>query len=583
MSMLSCFLVVGFMACGGGGKSPTGQTDTKTKSPEEARRELGELGIQYDRESFIKAIENDDILAVNLFLNSGMSPDTKNDNGEPVLIWAVKNNKLKIVQILLSKGADSNTKYDNKSALFLAVENGNIDIIQTLISNGANVNDSIDMEIFFTNDNKKAIYKIPLLTYVLSNAESLEPDQRKVIVKLLIDSGANVNAFSSLNGQEKLETALYYATQRGYIEIVKELLKAGADVNIGFSLLTASREGHTEIVRILLESGANVNIQNLTGNTALSLAINSNSEEIVKLLLQAGADPNTKSNGWPPLIEAALKGFINICQLLLDAGADINATNEGGWTALIIKSQSDIDIVRFLLERGADVNINGSTDGVTALMNAAAGFSPGMVDLLLEAEADVNAQDSMGSTALMYATNSMHQWSVNRYNNVQSLLNANADITVRNNNGDTATMIAGRNGYIDIVQLIGGPEADNLAAATSIANALVKIIREGFFASLIADPTAINGKTGSVDLVGNKWTFNNYSPDGQMFLSGDLLVEKDKFPNIPIKGVLVVTGSAEAVPIIDIVAIVQGVEITATGIITLNGIEYGIAGLIQYD
>ena len=49
----------GVAGCGGdsnnGDSSPT---NPKIRSPEEARRELGELNIQYDRESFLKSIED---------------------------------------------------------------------------------------------------------------------------------------------------------------------------------------------------------------------------------------------------------------------------------------------------------------------------------------------------------------------------------------------------------------------------------------------------------------------------------------------------------------------------------------------
>ena len=45
------------------------------KSPEDARKELGRLGIQYSEEAFIKSSENGDTLAVKLFLDTGMKRD----------------------------------------------------------------------------------------------------------------------------------------------------------------------------------------------------------------------------------------------------------------------------------------------------------------------------------------------------------------------------------------------------------------------------------------------------------------------------------------------------------------------------
>jgi len=60
-------------------------------------------------------------------------------------------------------------------------------------------------------------------------------------------------------------TALFLAAQNGHLEVVRELVKAGARVDsarvdIGAVPLTVSAErGHIEVVRCLIEAGANVN------------------------------------------------------------------------------------------------------------------------------------------------------------------------------------------------------------------------------------------------------------------------------------------------------------------------------------
>ena len=59
-------------------------------------------------------------------------------------------------------------------------------------------------------------------------------------------------------------------------------------------------------------------------------------------------------------------------------------------------------IVSLLLEAGADVNAKGDNEE-TALMLAAANPNPEVVSLLLEAGADVNARDNRGNSALNYA------------------------------------------------------------------------------------------------------------------------------------------------------------------------------------
>ena len=93
-------------------------------------------------------------------------------------------------------------------------------------------------------------------------------------------------------GQYNSHTALTWACEKGYLEIVKCLLAAGADKdkadNDGYTpLLGAAGEGHVEIVRLLLAAGANKNKATSVGMTALSLATSRGHQEIVQLLQPA--------------------------------------------------------------------------------------------------------------------------------------------------------------------------------------------------------------------------------------------------------------------------------------------------------
>ena len=105
-----------------------------------------------------------------------------------------------------------------------------------------------------------------------------------------------------------------------------------------------------------------------------------------------------------------------------------------------------------------------------------------------------------------------------------------------------------------------GPEDEGNAEvseeAVLLAGALVQSLQEAFFASLIQDPTTVEGEQGTLEIAGNIWTFKGYSPDGLLFLDGQLTVEKDKFPNIPAAGELELTGSTQGAMIIDIMVVV---------------------------
>ena len=93
------------------------------------------------------------------------------------------------------------------------------------------------------------------------------------------------------------DTSLIYAAGTGKLSCVKDLVKAGADVNTtcechgGGALMSAAMGGHVHCCNELLISGADVNIQSRGGHTVVMLPINS---ECLTALISAGADVNIK-------------------------------------------------------------------------------------------------------------------------------------------------------------------------------------------------------------------------------------------------------------------------------------------------
>ena len=100
---------------------------------------------------------------------------------------------------------------------------------------------------------------------------------------------------------EELGFALGFAAAAGNLEKCKALLDEGADVNAIWGgstpLMAASQKGYTEIVKLLLKKGADPNFQDpMGGKTALILAVEAQNPklELAKALLDGGAKPNLK-------------------------------------------------------------------------------------------------------------------------------------------------------------------------------------------------------------------------------------------------------------------------------------------------
>ena len=91
----------------------------------------------------------------------------------------------------------------------------------------------------------------------------------------------------------------------------------------GRDIFAASFEGDTEAVKSAVESGADVNAKDKDGKTALMYASERGFEDIVRYLLnQKGIDINARdSGGKTALIYATEKGRAEIVKLLKTAGA----------------------------------------------------------------------------------------------------------------------------------------------------------------------------------------------------------------------------------------------------------------------
>ena len=146
------------------------------------------------------------------------------------------------------------------------------------------------------------------------------------------------------------------------------------------------------------------------------------------------------------LHQAIGRGDLATVQALLAKGTDVNE-RDNGETALIVAAHTRYDIVQVLLDAGSNVNAE-NLYGRTALIAAASRGNRDIVQSLLAAGADVNSKDHQGHTALIFAAMIGHP------SIAQILLAKGADPHVETERGQTALSLATRNSDTEIIRLL---------------------------------------------------------------------------------------------------------------------------------
>ena len=343
-------------------------------------------------------------------------------NDNPTTKENFKNNWMTLIFKLIDN--DNNTNNTDNTNIV-------IDIIKKLISMNVDIN----------SQKKRHKYADTVLIYA-SRKGRLE------IVRQLLKLGLpNILDIKATNLREY--TALIVASLEGHVEIVRLLIENGDDVNTsadrGYtSFIYASQNGHVEVVRFLIENGADVNVSSNNGTNALIEASSNGHIEVVKLLIENGAGVNTFNNyEQTPLIEASKKGHVEIVRLLLNEGANVKAGAFENRTSLFYASEAGQSDITSTIENTSDVNSNT----INIYLK--------IIKLLIDNGADVNAIDDTGWTPLIIAS------STKNVDVVRLLIENGADVNHIDNEGTTPISIALSNGNIEIVRSLIENGADD--------------------------------------------------------------------------------------------------------------------------
>ena len=164
--------------------------------------------------------------------------------------------------------------------------------------------------------------------------------QDKIKVRAMIKNGFDVN-MSNEDGR----TALMMAVQVGDLNILKMLIKAGANLeqtakeNETTFLYACRVTEDVKVIEYLIKQGVNTKARNVFGHNALFIAAENNkSWKVVEYLINTKLyninDQNCNYN-YTPLMAAVRYNTIDVVNVLVDHGANLYAKDADGWLPVL--------------------------------------------------------------------------------------------------------------------------------------------------------------------------------------------------------------------------------------------------------
>lgn len=342
---------------------------------------------------------------VKLLLDYGADPEAREPNfNQTPLMVAVRAEAPEVVQLLLDTNVDVNAQTlagdvprmrlpsenagskgiginrggipehgerapvaGGKTALMYATRQGDLDMTRMLVEAGANL------------EQTEANGVTPLINAIVNGSivsRGGPPTGHIATARYLITQGANVNA-SDWYGETPLWSAVMLRNlnvagatrdnkvdRAAALELIKELIAAGADVN-------ARTKESPPTQRFITRIG-DLSWVDFTGQTAFLRAALSGDVTVMKLLVENGADPNlgTYAGTTPLMAAAGINWVVNQTwdegeEALLEAvkyahslGNEVNALNSMGLSAVHgAANRGSNDIIRYLAANGAALDI----------------------------------------------------------------------------------------------------------------------------------------------------------------------------------------------------------------------------------
>jgi len=380
----------------------------------------------------IQCIKNGDVACVTEFLGSGGNLKAVDEKGLPLLTIAAETNNARVVRILINAGADVNDVGPGDEApLCRAALFGRKEIVQTLFDAGAKA------DVICDSDHGDSALMVAIRgamfsempselkeTFLNTKEESADSKEESdnlhqvlatsandflEIARMLLTRGVDVNVVAKCDVGE---SALMYAAMGANVEMVKALLAHGAVVKQESPILDFLRD-----IEIEYQRAKSTPVPVLSRQQAAMIdwieKSRSRREEIAQLLKAAGAEESEHDQepvdyaqkaddyareAFHDVIERNdIKDFERLVAAYVNHPLGATVLPEALRVAVI---NSRVEMVKLLLTRGVNPNLLSTATKYTPLMQAASSADLELVKLLLDAGAELNAQDQTGHTAL---------------------------------------------------------------------------------------------------------------------------------------------------------------------------------------
>ncbi|HET9843375.1 MAG TPA: ankyrin repeat domain-containing protein, partial [Gammaproteobacteria bacterium] len=355
-------------------------------------------------------------------------------------------------------------------------------------------------------------------------------DHVELVRKLITEFHVDVNIQDNLD----YKPILYHAIKNDRcFEIIRLLVQEGkAETHIldknGNNLLhIAVQKNQIDTVRLLIKSDIDINAYNNFKVTALTFAIDLDLVEIVAILVGEGkADVSIKDTYQNNCLHQAVRlQRKEIVQILISKGnANIeDRTPEGNTPLLIAALLGNQEIAHLILQCNADVNAQNN-QGTTALHLAMIPDDPTLALMLIrEHDADVNVINNGGCTPLHIATG------FSRTEIIQALINEkHADVNAKDHDGYTPLAWAVINSNVPLIhRYINEFHADPMITDNFGNNVLALAAMDGLFRSVNAlldvDALRNNPNAGEMLALNGNLTLARAAAEGNIEIVNRLL------------------------------------------------------------